>query len=234
MDTLLVVGVRPGNLGWHVARQAEEAGWKVDRVDHSPQMSTGVMPLDVCVVNDVENFWEHAPDYRAVVYAAGVNLETSIMDEDWRQLMARQMAVNFAGALEMLNQWLQFPVGQPRRSFVTIASNSAYIPRSHSMSYCASKAALVMAMRCAAREMAVRLPGTFPAIYTYSPGWLIGTPMSEAVRQRIPLGHPLHRIPGLQGGVSTTSLAEVVVRNLGLEDCRFLNGTDIRLDGGEI
>jgi NAD(P)-dependent dehydrogenase (short-subunit alcohol dehydrogenase family) len=233
MDRLLVVGVRPGSLGWRIAIRAELAGWVVDKVDIQPYRDAGVLRLDVTDLAAIEDFWESAPDYRAVVYAAGVNHEDTVLDEDWLGISAAHMAVNFTGALEMLGQWARLGTAGFGRSFVTIASNSAHIPRSTAMSYCASKAAVVMAMRCAARDIALHNPGRFPAIYTYSPGWIADTPMSQEVMERLGGADP-HRIPGLPLGVDTYSLVDIVVHNLGLPDVRFLNGTDIRLDGGEL
>lgn len=237
MARLLVVGVRPGSLGWRVAERAEQEGWEVDKVDHKP-FDPSIVHLDVTYMPEMEAFWKEAPAYTAVVYSAGINREDSVRNADWRRSMADQMAVNFAGAIETLHRWLRKDViGRGGHSFVTIASNSAYIPRSTGMSYCASKAAIVMAMRCAAREIAGRNPGMFPAIYTYSPGWLANTPMSQEVRERLvqkQQGLAPHRIPGNTMGVSPMALAQTIVRNLSVVDNRMLNGTDIRIDGGEV
>ncbi len=244
MSRLLVVGVRPKSLGWAVAERAIAEGWEVTCVDLKERWPGGepveirVQALDVTNAQSLNRFWAKAPNFNAVVYAAGVNEETTILDSKWRSPMARQMAVNFAGAIEMLQNWLMYGREKGRNNqFVTIASNSAHIPRSTGFGYCASKAAVVMAMRCAAREIASRsFDGDYPAIYTYSPGWLQGTPMSASVRERIvekQLGSKLHRIPG-GVGVEPKALAQTILRNLSVTDGRMFNGTDIRIDGGEI
>ncbi len=244
MARLLVVGVQPKSLGWHVAERAIAEGWEVACADiegglfgDHKDYKRPIQSLDVTSIPDQHRFWTKAPNFNSVVYAAGVNAEASVYDDNWRSPMAKQMAVNFAGAIETLQRWLTNGRDKGRNNqFVTIASNSAYIPRSTGLGYCASKAAVVMAMRCAAREIAARsFGGDYPAIYTYSPGWLTGTPMSEAVRQRFGGGDsvPLHRIPG-GVGIDPASLAQTILRNLSVADGRMFNGTDIRIDGGEI
>lgn len=233
MSRLLIVGVRPGSLGWHVAREASTQGWNVIEADLNPASDT-VAPLDVSSPIEQSVFWEELKgNVSDVVYAAGVNLEGSILDTDWRGDMAKQMAVNFAGPIETLQRWLNH--GREKTTgdnFVTIASNSAYIPRSKSMSYCASKAAVVMAMRCAARELAKNSGRGHPSVYTYSPGWLNGTPMSQEVFGRLPMDVPLHRIPG-DASVNPGALAQLIVRNL-IHGDQSLNGCDLRIDGGEL
>ena len=242
MARLLVVGVRPGSLGWHVSERAQAEGFDVTCADikggYLPEYERAVIQLDVTTMPSQDRFWVRAPHFNSVVYAAGVNEEGSAFADNWRAVMARQMAVNFAGAMETLQRWVgNGAVKRANNHFVTIASNSAYIPRSTGMGYCASKAAVVMAMRCAAREYASNNhQAMFPSIYTYSPGWLNGTPMSEQVRERLyqkQQGLKPHRIPG-GVGVDPASLAQIIVRNLSIGDGRLLNGTDIRLDGGEI
>lgn len=227
MRKLLVIGTRPGSLGSNVFEMALRNGWDVTAADINPAFG---LALDMNSPEDQFEFWRKAPNYTSVVCCAGVNLESSIYDEDWRRPMAEQMAANFTGHIETLRYWLANRVGTFGSHWVSIASNSAHIPRSRSAWYCASKAALVMGMRCVARELA-GVP-TAPAIYTYSPGWLAGTPMSREVQERLLANQSPHRIPSGQA-IKPYELARVIVANLGIRDKSF-NGTDIRIDGGEI
>lgn len=229
MARLLVVGCQPDSLGWRVRREAERQGWQVTAIDREPGLE-GVLEVDVTNMESLDVFFYHAPMIDSVVYAAGVNMESSIFDPEWRHNMAEHMAVNYAGAIEVLQRWLAHGMTKnTRNSFVTIASNSAHIPRSTAMAYCSSKAAVVMAMRCIARELS-NVDRT-PCVYTYSPGWLEGTPMSKRIAARLGSAIDPHRIPGGRG-INPKALAKIIVANL--EDGRALHGCDLRIDGGEI
>lgn len=83
-----------------------------------------------------------------------------------------------------------------------------------------------MGVRCAARENA-ELPLN---IWGVEPGWIDGTPMSEAVAHRFG-GQPLHRIPGNRT-VNPYKLADFIVEELSLDRGRFA-GQMVRMDGGE-
>lgn len=172
-----------------------------------------------------------------VVCTAGINRPTpAIADPEWDRTMAEHMDVNVTGVVKMFTAWKMVHLldetipGFGNRSsnhFVAISSNSAHIARRQSLPYCVSKAALSMALRCLGRENAEG----GPCVYGYEPGWLEGTPMSRETANL--LGHTsgLHRIPG-GAGVKPEELAEVIAHNLTRRN-RFLNGTMLRLDGGE-
>lgn len=232
MGRLLVVGVRPNSLGWRVKNEAERQGWQVTCVDKDPGAVTGAYTADVTSPDDLDNLFRNLPMIDSVVYAAGVNWQETILEVAWRQVMAAHMAVNFAAPIELLQRWLSHgPQKNGRNSFVTVASNSAYIPRSTAMTYCASKAAVVMAMKCIARELASKYePGRYPNVYTFSPGWLDGTPMSQQVLFRLPEGVKPHRIPGGKG-INPKRLAEFIVSSL--DSGSLYHGVDLRIDGGE-
>lgn len=244
--TLLVVGARPGSLGAWVATTAKHLAygepWEV--------VTAGISGEDVRLDVDwsdepmTEVLREHGP-FSAVVCTAGINPESCKFTDGnpWHQRDA--MDVNFMGHMSLLWNWVRYwhqkyPKGVhdaewdavPPLSWVSISSNSAHIARTKSLMYCASKAALSMGIRCAGRELA---GGRF-SIYGYEPGWLDGTPMSEAKELELatdstmPGDTKLHRIPGGQG-VDPISLAGMIVGNLNND--RALNGCMLRVDGGE-
>lgn len=250
MKTMLVIGAQTdSSLGGLVTAVAHGAGWQVHTVGISGNEQH---ELDITNGARVAGFFDEwcraDPPPEAVVCTAGINLANSLLNGNTVRAMQRQWEVNALGPIRVLEQWVKWwmhgfkAVGgyhptQAPLHFVAISSNSAQVARSKSMGYCASKAALSMAIRCAAREMA----DTPLNIYSYEPGWLDGTPMSANVEDRMrrvgrlgepsgPVG-PLHRIPGNRVVVPEL-LASMIVN--GMEYTRSpLNGCTIRIDGGE-
>ncbi len=118
----------------------------------------------------------------------------------------------------------------PAKHFVVISSNSARIPRSQSLAYCASKAALSMSVRVSARYLAQQ---NHPVVvYGYEPGLLEGTPMTRMAQSGF--AGSLHRMPNVRAaGLPAEGLARLIAFNLG-QNGRALNGTLIPYDAGEI
>lgn len=143
----------------------------------------------------------------------------------------RSMEVNVKIPMGLFFNWLKTPIlGGGDGQFVFISSNSAHIARSGSLSYCVSKAALSMAMRVAARDMAKdreRFGGRYT--YCYEPCWIEGTPMSQEVEDRLS-GNLAHRVPGGKG-LSRLGLAEIIVSNL--RSAKSLHGASLRIDLGD-
>jgi NAD(P)-dependent dehydrogenase (short-subunit alcohol dehydrogenase family) len=146
------------------------------------------------------------------------------------------MDVNYFGAMNVLDHWavqwraLGWKAGMHRPTFVAVSSNSAQLARSRSLAYCASKAALSMAIRCAARELAPHSVN----IWGVEPGWISDTPMSEAVHARIVAeqrGLPNHRIPGGRE-VHRRELGRFIAEHVSHE-WDWMNGCMLRLDGGD-
>lgn len=225
---VLVIGAREHSIGWYVDHIATSQGYEVTTAGVSGEERIHLDLLNDAKVHDQVR--DLKPDH--VVCTAGVNLEGTIQGKGWLKAMQYSTRVNYFGPMILLSAWARLwrdeaPKGiTPIRHFTAVTSNSAFIPRSKSGSYCASKAALEMAMRCAAREEA----GEQCAIYTYAPGWVAGTPMSKQVEERLQ-GQDGHRIPGGEP-IRVEALANMVVRNL--MHGKELNGTCIRVDGGEI
>lgn len=226
-ERLLVIGAKPGSLGEAIADHATE--WEVFRAGVSGE------PYYVNA-NQPSSFREFINTYGipdSIVCTAGTNLESSILG-DVEHAMATQFVHNAMGPLSILSEWLK-GLGKPLpemygNHFVAISSNSANIARSASLGYCASKAALSMALRCAAREVAK----TGLSIYAYEPGWIDGTPMSVDVQDRLDqkdFGAKPHRIPS-GNGISADVLGRMIINNL-KDHSGSLNGCLIRVDGGE-
>lgn len=231
--TLLVVGAKDGSLGRAIADEAEDdsSQWNV--------WTAGIAGedhfLDVTMESSIRDLFAATCVPECIVVTAGVNIEGSIMG-DVHSDMLKQYVTNTFGPINVLSEWLKAMsiTGQksdlhaPGYQFVAISSNSAHVARSQSMGYCASKAALSMALRCSAREMA----RSGVSIYGYEPGWIDGTPMSNQVIQRMGLDSIKHRIPSGKG-VDVGQLASLVVNNLSNNETNMLNGCMIRVDGGE-
>ncbi len=237
---LLVVGAAQGSLGSAVAAEAERQCIRV--------VTAGVQRdgfhehyLDVTrPMGDVVNTLRTIGPFTHVVCTAGVNKQAHLSEAEGvvTARMYSHMLVNAIGPICLLESWMNLLKKSDLPShwqgqFVAISSNSAQVARSSSAPYCASKAALSMAIRCAARELAVsqqrwrRL-----LVYGYEPGWIEDTPMSNRILKGLPDETPPHRIPGGGIGVSKEHLASLVVRNL-LMPSQMLNGCMMRLDGGE-
>jgi NAD(P)-dependent dehydrogenase (short-subunit alcohol dehydrogenase family) len=229
--TTLVVGARPGSLGAAIAHQCRGFGYQV--------VTAGISGEDRQLSLTRMNFITLLGEMRAlrpthVICTVGMN-EPEPPGWDPEAWYGKHFATNVTGPMRLLNAWLgslgaDVPGEQRVRHFVAISSNSARLPRSSSAAYCASKAALSMALRVKAREAAGK--GSQVAIYGYEPGLLEGTPMTDATREQFP-GVPLTRMrhPALSNGVSTAGLAAMVAGNLtqGLA----LNGLLIPFDADE-
>jgi NAD(P)-dependent dehydrogenase (short-subunit alcohol dehydrogenase family) len=168
-----------------------------------------------------------------VVCTAGINVPFSLRAEGMPGGMEAHFAVNALGPMQVLQEWVHMlestEVGTMPgpKQFVAISSNSAHIARRQSIAYCASKAALSMALRCAAREIA----GEGMLVYGYEPGLMAGTPMTAGSADAFP--GALHRMPGVKpDGLSTLDMAGTIVANLTRPNMA-LHGTMLRLDAGE-
>lgn len=247
MKNLLVVGARAGSLGRCVADVATAQGWDVCTAGISGEEELTLDILDHGAVHAMFSAHEDAPVWHSVVCTAGVNYEGGITDDVIRGKLDQSFLINATGPLHLLHAWAdwwQYHLGTEDEHwvrgeehehevpavplhYVAISSNSASIARSQSLAYCASKAALSMGIRCAARELA----GTWLNVWGLEPGWLSGTPMSKEVNKRFPMGTPRHRIPG-DRTVDPGALAHFIVGGL-RNPYSSLNGCMIRMDGGE-
>lgn len=169
---LLVLGATEGNIGWEVARRLSEAPSVFDvvtRLDGSAMNVTHNGDMQRAVLNS------GATD---VVYSVGINQLSWIGQLSFSAFDAVMMTnvwgfVNLLKAIEA--------VGQTPANVVAITSDAAWRPMRTSLAYCASKAALEMAIRVASREYA-------PAgwrINGVAPGKVADTPMTEYVDEAV-------------------------------------------------
>ena len=174
-----------------------------------------------------------------VICTIGVNEPYDLAVNSTEDL-ERSMENNFLTPLRFFQKWLNTPIREtgnlhpnPVGRFVFISSNSAHIARSGSLSYCASKAALSMAVRVAARDIAVRDGGRGPwenrYVWAYEPCWIEGTKMSQKVTERL-AGNLPHRVPGGKGA-SRYKLAQLIHENMRGET--MLHGSCLRVDLGD-
>lgn len=215
---VLVIGAAPQSLGMMIARHATLLGHHTETAglngseDHKLDVLEAGQVLKV--MRDV------APTH--VVCTVGVNEPRGLISPDLNRQMLDSFAVNVLGPLEVVRKAVMLHCAQ----VVVVSSNSAHIARRGSLPYCSSKAALSMAIRCAAREVA----GDPTLIYGYEFGLLKGTPMTAKTEGLF--GPSQTRIPGAAEGLDTLGAARVVVK--GLEaDWHGVNGTLLRYDGGE-
>jgi NAD(P)-dependent dehydrogenase (short-subunit alcohol dehydrogenase family) len=165
------------------------------------------------------------------VNTVGVNMPAAIGHKGLADMVRLSMETNFVSHLTVLQEWLARLPETPAywtRQYISISSNSASLPRTRSLPYCASKAALSMALRVAARELAGVV-----SVYGYEPGLLFGTPMTE--EWSVGKSHRMHRMrggPELRGGIRPGRLARMIVGNI-VNGGPELNGCLIRVDGGE-
>lgn len=226
--TVLVVGSRPDSLGSAVRDMLQNKGLRVATAGISGEMHY----LDVTTESNIEHVM-NAVRPSQVVVTVGVNESYSLRAEGMLAGLDDTFQVNTTGVVACLQYWVHMlestEVGTmpAPKQFVAISSNSAHIARRNSIAYCASKAALSMALRCAARELA----GEGYLVYGYEPGLLAGTPMTAASADAFP--GALHRMPGVKPeGLSTRDFAATIVANLTAPN-QALHGAMIRLDAGE-
>lgn len=166
-----------------------------------------------------EFFNAHQPDRVLVTVGTNHPLSDSQNMEFW---LSDHLHANVVIPMLILDAWLE--AGPPKGShFVALSSNSAHIPRSQSMAYCASKAALSMAIRCAARD--IGKAGMDLVVYGYEPGLVRNTPMSGKRGGT--------RMLGLPEGMPRRALAQQIVNGMAFGSTEF-NGVLLRLDAGEV
>jgi NAD(P)-dependent dehydrogenase (short-subunit alcohol dehydrogenase family) len=226
---VLVVGARPNSLGSAVMQAAQSSGFDA--------YSAGVFAEEYTVDLITDSYERLKEAFVAihpqhVVCTAGMNEPDRYADPgDW---LAQHMAVNAVGPLRLLEafaEWAPRQAYDAPRHYVAISSNSAFLPRTGSMAYCASKAALSQGLRVKGREAVGGDNGWI--CYGYEPGLLAGTPMTVETERRF--SGALHRMRGksVERGIPVDWLAAQIVSGLKLPGVA-LNGTLVRYDGGEL
>lgn len=241
--TLLVVGAAAGSLGAAIADEAA-GNWEFGRIFTAGLGNGEALYCDVRNVNSIKDcLQETMPTY--VVCTVGVNEPHHLGVQGLALTMSESFLVNVIGPMEVLRHFMTTATRHPDavtgkyvKKFAAISSNSARIPRTGSAPYCASKAALSMALRVAARELATHEDA--PYVWGYEPGLLAGTPMTEATLQHFGNPNenvgvpPLHRMKGVGPlGLSVQDLAHRVVHDLAYGG-PGLNGCLFPFDAGEL
>jgi len=239
---MLVVGAAEGSLGEAVYEEASE-GYDFASVNTA---GIGEEQIKMDVTHSLrvkEVLQEVQPDI--VVCTVGVNVPTEVDDPWLMTKLSDAFMTNVTGPMTLLGQFLHSSVRPGRegavKKFIAISSNSARIPRTRSLPYCASKAALSMALRVAARELA---PEGRCMVWGYEPGLLAGTPMTRATEARLGVGSSteegdyrfpaLHRMKGVSSsGLPVEDLAARVVADAANFTVAY-NGLIIPFDAGEI
>jgi NAD(P)-dependent dehydrogenase (short-subunit alcohol dehydrogenase family) len=224
--TVLIVGARPNSLGTAVRDLLRSKGFGAATAGVSGEEHY----LDVRDIHSIENVVRivHPTD---IIVTAGINEPANLRADGYHTSMLNSYVVNAVGPMMVLNEWLRHLEEYPKlkvaaRAFVAISSNSAHIARRGSVPYCASKAALSMALRCAARE----LGGKPFLVYGYEPGLLEGTPMTQDTETIF--GPAQSRMMGAEKGIAPEKMADLIVQYL-LMPTIALNGTMLRIDAGE-
>lgn len=231
---VLVVGASSGlSLGNAIVNELVECEWDFGVV-HTAGITNEDHRLDLLRSPRIsEVLTELKPDI--IVCTVGINQPVDIVDAFLPAKMHNSFQTNVTGPMDLLRHFVASPVRSERgdavKKFVAISSNSARIARRNSVAYCASKAALSMALRVAARELA---PGGSVAVWGYEPGLLDGTPMTEEVARALPKGiGALHRMPGVPPeGLPPADLARRIVHDLATFSYAH-NGLIIPFDAGE-
>lgn len=243
LPTLLVLGAqRHGSLGEAIANEAADH-WDFERI-FTAGITDEALLCDVRQLNSIKQCLAEAmPTY--LVCTVGVNQPHQFRVKGLGLTMQDAFHTNVIGPMEVLHQFLTGATRHPdrhdgkyRRRFVAVSSNSARIPRTGSTPYCASKAALSMALRVAARELAD--DPSAPLVWGYEPGLLAGTPMTEATLTHFgnPNEHmsvpPLHRMKGVDAtGLPVAALAQQIVSDL-VSGHQGLHGCLVPFDSGEL
>lgn len=231
---LWVCGANDYNLGTTIAKQAELQGqYTADRIYTSSEQTA-----DVGSVLQLKAFVkrmavESSGEGLDVVYSAGVNYLDPIDRVDEMDLW-NTFNVNVLGFIRMLQvvvqHWGSGPV-----NVVAVASDAARTPMRNSIAYCSSKAALVQAVRVAARELAPRV-----RVNCVSPAIIDGTPMTTAIDAAVrlqrgwteeeALAYERSLIP-MGRRAEKDEVAELILQTLAGPE--FLTGANIEITGGK-
>lgn len=135
-----------------------------------------IKELDVTNRYVTDNYISANGPFTYVVYSAGMQRLGFIDGLDIDEV-EDIFDLNVYGFLRVMSSLV---AQQDSGKVCAIVSNAATTPMRGSVAYCSSKAALEMAVKCAARELA-------PAwtITGVSPGPVEGTPMSDSVDQQV-------------------------------------------------
>lgn len=169
----LIVGGHTG-----IGRAVSDLLWK--REPGMAQYVPARNVMDVTSNNDVERAVREEGPFSHIIYSAGINKLAWVRTHKINFLMQDMFDTNCAGFVAVVSTCLRLWPAEPI-SAVAVSSDAARIPMRGSVAYCASKAALDMAVRTMARELA-----PVHRINAVAPGMVDGTPMTEYIDSAIP------------------------------------------------
>lgn len=221
--TLLVLGARKKSIGHAVGKLwADMFNSKVITAGISGEEDH---QIDFDSIEEIVGLLREVEPSR-ILCTIGMNIWEGEYDKEelsFQDYMDDHLHTNVTIPMSVLNAWKATEISPAGAHFVALSSNSAHIPRSQSMAYCASKAALSMAIRCAARDEGKE--GGSMSIYGWEPGLVKGTPMSGERAGT--------RMLGLPEGMPRRVLAQQIVNAMAFGGTEY-NGVLVRLDAGEV
>lgn len=173
----------------------------------------------------------HGP-FDEIVYSAGVSQLKWMKDIGWRDL-DRVYDVNVAGAILLAAAHVERFPEHPVR-YAVVVSDAAHTPMRGSIAYTTSKAALEMAVRNMAREMA-----PLWTVVGVSPGVVEGTGMTRELAEKIPefrgwtedQAREYEGLPPIGRRVTKREVADTLW--FALKGPEALNGSIITINGGK-
>jgi NAD(P)-dependent dehydrogenase (short-subunit alcohol dehydrogenase family) len=224
----LVIG---GNSG--IGKQFISDAENDDRFEDVVWLAPSVQDMDVRNRSSVSLFVRDHGPFDFLVYCAGVNTLQWI-GEIHQSVVDDTFAVNVEGFIWLLDAHERNHPGSSG-SVVAISSDASRIAMRTSISYCSSKAALNMAVRVAARELAPRWQ-----VNAVAPGIIADTPMTDYIDRNVPdiRGWSAERAQSYErsmipvGRRGTKAEIAHVMRDL-LQSPGYLTGTIVEISGGK-
>lgn len=180
-DKRVLVTGAAGGVGAEVARLFRAEGARVMGVDVMP--SEGVVVGDLTDPTSIEQMADAAlaelGGLDVLCHVAGV-LAMARLEDITPDLLHRHLNVNAVGPV-LLTQALAPALAESKGNVVTVASISAVMGQPYNTMYCASKGAVLLAMRA----LAVELAGRGIRVNCVSPGG-IDTPMAAGAAEHLP------------------------------------------------
>lgn len=174
MDKCLIIG---GNSG--IGKATAELISKGPYVEIFRPEST---ELDVVIPHHIRRYVTLYGPFDYIIYSAGVNKLQWIINYavEGGLNLESTFDVNVVGFINIAAEHVAlYP--EAKVSAVAVSSDAADIPMRGSIAYCVSKAALNMAIKVMARELAPRW-----RVNGVAPGMVEGTPMTEYIDRTIP------------------------------------------------
>jgi NAD(P)-dependent dehydrogenase (short-subunit alcohol dehydrogenase family) len=187
--------------------------------------------VDVRDRNQLNLFLDENAPFDVIVYCAGINHLDFIGDIS-NYIVMDMFDVNVIGFINVVNRLLKY---QQSGKIICVVSSAADTPMRGSIAYCSSKAALKMAVKCTARELAPSW-----SVIGVSPIAVDGTAMTKYIDATVPRfrgwtpeqareyeldGIPMGRRP------SANEVGELIAQIADMND--FMSGSIIEFGGGK-